>query len=61
MCSFDNHNLSVHVEMGRGLTREPNHTRPADVLIAGWDRDKPAALDITVTSPLTPVILGESC
>ena len=31
-----------------------------DVLIAGLDRGKPAALDITVTSPLTPDILGES-
>eukprot|EP00731_Ephydatia_muelleri_P010619 Em0005g1205a len=28
---------------------------------SGWDRDRPAAMDIIVTSPLTPVILGESC
>eukprot|EP00731_Ephydatia_muelleri_P011531 Em0006g425a len=34
---------------------------PADILIAGWDRGKPAALDITITSPLCPAILGESC
>eukprot|EP00731_Ephydatia_muelleri_P024492 Em0016g763a len=27
------------------------HTRPADTLIAGWDRDKPAAFDITIISP----------
>eukprot|EP00731_Ephydatia_muelleri_P017471 Em0010g569a len=37
------------------------HTRPADILIAGWDRGKPAALDLTITSPLCSVILGESC
>ncbi|KAL5484071.1 hypothetical protein EMCRGX_G020510 [Ephydatia muelleri] len=34
---------------------------PADILIAGWDRGKPAALDLTITSPLCSVILGESC
>ena len=32
-----------------------------DILIAGWDRGKPAALDLTITSPLCSVILGESC
>ena len=35
-------------------------TRPADVLIAGWDRGKHAALDITVASPLCPAILPEA-
>ena len=53
--------LSVRLEKGNGLTRDLDHTRPADILIAGWDRGKPAALDITITSPLCPVILGESC
>ena len=37
-----------------------DHTRPADVLIAGWDRGKHAALDITVASPLCPAILPEA-
>ena len=46
--------------MGHGLTRDHNQARLADILIAGWDRGKPAALYITVTSPLTPAILGES-
>ena len=32
--------LSVSVEKGHGLTRDHSHTRPADVLIAGWDRGK---------------------
>ena len=53
--------LSVRLEKGNGLTRDLDHTRPADILIAGWDRGKPAALDITITSPLCPAILGESC
>ena len=53
--------LSVRLEKGNGLTRDLDHTRPADILIAGWDRGKPAALDITITSPLCPTILGESC
>ena len=51
--------LNVSVEKGHGLTRDHSHTRPADLLIAGWDRGKPAALD--VTSPLCPAILRESC
>ena len=41
--------LNVGVEKGHGLTRDYSHTRPADIFIAGWDRGKPAALDITVT------------
>ena len=55
--------LSISIERGHGLTRDLDHTRsrPADIFIAGWDRGKPAALDITITSPLCPAILGESC
>ena len=30
--------LSVSIEKGHGLTRDHSHSRPADVLIAGWDR-----------------------
>ena len=52
--------LNVSVERSHGLTRDLDHTRPADILIAGWDRGKPAALDITITSLLCPAILGES-
>ena len=53
--------LSVSVERGYGLTRNFTHTRPADILIAGWDRGKPAALDLTISSPLCSAILSESC
>ena len=53
--------LSVRLEKGNGLTRDLDHTCPADILIAGWARGKPTALDITITPPLCPAILGESC
>ena len=53
--------LSVRLAKDNGLTRDLDHTRPADILIAGWDRGKPVALDITIASPLCPAILGESC
>ena len=46
------------MEKGHGLTRDHNHQRPADLLVTGWDRGRLAAMGITVTSPLTPVILG---
>ncbi|KAL5477540.1 hypothetical protein EMCRGX_G024351 [Ephydatia muelleri] len=49
--------LSTAVEKGGG---GHDHTRPADVLIAEWDRGKHAALDITVASPLCPAILPEA-
>ena len=39
----------------------PTPAGPADILIAGWDRGKPAALDLTITSPLCSAILSESC
>ena len=52
--------LSVRVEAGHGMCRDINHSRPADVLVEGWERGQPAALDITVTSPLTPVSLKDS-
>ena len=42
--------LSVTVEVGYGLARDHVNSRPADVLVQGWDRGKPAAFDITVAS-----------
>ena len=33
----------------------------AHVLVARWEKGLPAALDITVTSPLNPTILDEFC
>ena len=52
--------LSVRVEVGRGFLGSHNYARPADVLVDGWDRAKPAAFNVTVTSPLTLVTLNEA-
>ena len=52
--------LPVRVEVGYGLSGDHVNTRPADVLVQGWDRGKPAAFDITVTSPLTPATLRDA-
>ena len=46
--------LSVRVEVGYGLARDHVNSRPADV------RGKPAAFDVTVASPLTPVTLNNA-
>ncbi|KAL5474377.1 hypothetical protein EMCRGX_G026317 [Ephydatia muelleri] len=52
--------LSVQVKVGYGLARDHINSRPADILVEGWDREKPAAFDVTVTSPLTPVSLNNA-
>ena len=44
--------LFVAVEKGHGLTRDHNHQCPTDLFVTGWDRGRPAAMDITMTSPL---------
>ena len=52
--------LPVRIEMGSGLTPDHSHSHPDDVLVAGWERGKPAAFDFTLTSPLCPAFLGEA-
>ena len=49
------------MEVGQGLSRVQSKSRPADVLVDAWDRAKPAAFDVTVTSPLTPATLHDAC
>ena len=51
--------LAVLVEAGSGHTPRLDGTHPADVLVMDWKLGKPAAFDITVTSPLTPAILAK--
>ena len=51
----------MSVWRGHGLTRDLDHTRPADIFIAGWDRGKPVVLDLTITSPPCSAILSKSC
>ena len=50
--------LSVRVEAGRGLLGVNSNSRPADVLVDVWERAKPVAFDLTVTSH-TPATLGD--
>ena len=50
----------MRVEAGFGLSRAQRNTRPADVLVQDWVRGSPAAIDITVTSPLTPAMLRDA-
>ena len=51
--------LGVHVEMGSNVTPNHSHTCPADLLVPNWVLGKPAALDLSVTSPLNPTIILE--
>ena len=50
--------LGVKVVCDR-LTPDVRYSRPADVLVADWERGRPAVWDVTVTSPLTPALLNE--
>ena len=52
--------LSVHLEVGHNLIPDHSNTRPADILIPHWCMGKPAALDLSVTSPLNPLTLLEA-
>ena len=58
---FRQAHMGVTVEVGYGLTYDNSHSHPADVLVARWEKDLPAALDITMASRLTPAILDEPC
>ena len=49
------------LEAGAGLGHERRLTRPADILIPSWSNgDKPAAIDVSITSPLKSNILSEA-
>ena len=52
--------IGGQMEVGSGLGHDARRTRPADVLVPHWVLGKPAAFDITVTSPLTPITLHEA-
>ena len=45
--------LGVKVEVGSRLTPDLRQTHPANVLVVDWERGRPAAWDVSVTSPLT--------
>ena len=52
--------LGVQVEMGSNVTPNHSHTRPADLLVPNWVLGKPAAFDLSVTSPFNPTIIMEA-
>ena len=49
------HWAHIHVQV-----EDHSHSRPADILVFDWDHGKPAALDLTVISPLNADILKEA-
>ena len=52
--------ISAKAEAGSGLGRELLHTRPVDILASNWLCGKPAAFDLSVTSPLNPALFSEA-
>ena len=52
--------IGVQVEVGNNLTHDHNKTHPADILLSNWFLGKPAALDVSITSPLNPLTLLEA-
>ena len=51
MC-FHHAHLPVWIEMGSGFTHDHGGSHSTDVLMTGW-RGRPAAFDVTITSPCT--------
>ncbi|KAL5464076.1 hypothetical protein EMCRGX_G033036 [Ephydatia muelleri] len=52
--------LSAHLEEGTSWSIEKPKSRPADILVANWDRGFSAAFDVSVTSPLNPLHIVEA-
>ena len=52
--------VTAKVVAGSGFRHEKNKTTPADVLISNFSLGKPAAVDLTITSPLNSTILSEA-
>ena len=50
----------VRVQKDSGLTSDHSRTRPADILALDWERERHAAFNVTVTSPLSVSILPEA-
>ena len=52
--------LGGQLEVEGGTEADGSRSRPADYLVPNWSTGKPAAFDITVTSPLNPISLPEA-
>ena len=48
------------IQCRHGLSPNHSNSRPADILVQGWERGLPAAFNVTVSSPLTPASLEEA-
>ena len=48
------------MEAGSNLTLDLSHSCPADILVPNWSVGKPAASDLSVTSPLNLNVLLEA-
>ena len=55
-CECHHAHPSVRVEVGQDLSRVQSNY---DVLVDAWERTKPQAFDVTVTSQLTPATLHD--
>ena len=58
--SFRRVGISVQCEAGSGLSHDNRRTRPADILVPNWFCSRPAALDLTVISPLNSSVIAEA-
>ncbi|KAL5516255.1 hypothetical protein EMCRGX_G001541 [Ephydatia muelleri] len=58
--SQSNSLMGGQVEVGSGQGHDRLNSRPADVLVKNWHLGKPAAFDLTITSPLNPTTLNGS-
>ena len=52
--------LSAHLEEGSSWSIEKPKSRPADIIVANWDRGFSAAFDVSVISPLNPLHIVEA-
>ena len=59
METYHRAHIGVKVEVGNNLSRDRSKTRPTDILLPNWFLGRAAALDVSMTSPLNPVILLE--
>ena len=51
--------LGGQLKVGGGTEADGSRSQPADYLVPNWSTGKPAAFDITVTSPLNSISLPE--
>ena len=58
--SFRRAGISVQCEAGGGLSHDNCCTRPTDIFVPNWFCSRPAALDLTVISPLNSNVIAEA-